>query len=241
MIEFLAGLALGLGGSLHCAGMCGPIAISLPSARGANRVADLTWQETSQKLLYQFGRVTTYTTLGAMLGFGGSWIAIAGYGRTLSIVSGLAMIAALLLQLVWNRQLISGKVAERWVAPVKRSLSSLLVQHGALTHYGIGILNGLLPCGLVSAALLGSLGTGSLFTGTIFMFGFGLGTVPLMSAIALGGSRISCQVRKRLRYAAPAISLVIASLFLLRGLALGIPHLSPGAPGPEVTTVGICH
>jgi sulfite exporter TauE/SafE len=187
-------------------------------------------------MIYQFGRVVTYTCLGAMVGVGGSAIVLAGYSRQLSIASGLAMIVTLVIQLVWRRDLISGVIVERWIAPVKRGLSQLLLSHGTVTHFAIGLLNGLLPCGLVTAALLGSVGSGSVVSGTVFMLGFGLGTVPLMSAVAIGGARLSCRLRTRLRYAAPAISLVIATLFLLRGLTFAIPHVSPkpAAGGVEV-------
>jgi sulfite exporter TauE/SafE len=226
MIELLAGLVLGLGGSLHCAGMCGPIAIALPSSQSP-KGGWIGWRQAGQKMAYQFGRVTTYTLLGAVVGLGGSWIALTGYSRTLSIVSGVAMITALAVQLLWKRELIAGRHIRRAIEPVKRGLSVLLSSHGTLTHFGIGLLNGLLPCGLVTAPLLGSLGTGSVTIGALFMLGFGFGTVPLMSAIAIGGSRLSCQVRQRLRYAAPTISIVIATLFILRGMALGIPHISP--------------
>ncbi len=178
-------------------------------------------------MAYQFGRVVTYTSLGAIVGLGGSWIALTGYSRTLSIVSGIAMIAALAVQLLWKRELITGRHIRRIIEPVKRGLSILLSSHGTLTHFGIGLLNGLLPCGLVAAALLGSLGTGSAAIGSLFMLGFGLGTVPLMSIVAIGSSHLSCKVRQRLRFAAPTISIVIATLFILRGLALGIPHISP--------------
>ncbi len=239
MIELLAGLVLGLGGSLHCVGMCGPIAIALPSTAPA-KTGRIGWPQAGQKMAYQFGRVTTYTLLGAIVGLGGSWIALTGYSRTLSIVSGIAMIAALAIQLLWKRELITGRRIGRVIKPIKHGLSVLLKHHGTLTHYGIGLLNGLLPCGLVTAALLGSLGTGSVTAGAIFMLGFGLGTVPLMSAIAIGGSRLSCRMRQRLRYAAPAISMVIATLFILRGMALGIPHISPSKISAGATACPVC-
>jgi sulfite exporter TauE/SafE len=221
VIELAAGLALGLAGSLHCAGMCGPIALALP------RTGRRAWAEVAQRLTYQFGRVTTYTTLGAIVGIGGNAIALSGYGRTLSIVAGIVMLFALALQLLWGRELIRGHAVERAIAPLKRSISRLLTKHGASAHFAIGLLNGLLPCGLVTAAMLGALGTGSLRTSAIFMLGFGLGTLPVMSAISIGGAKLSCHVRQRLRYAAPVIGVVVATLFLLRGMALGIPHVSP--------------
>ena len=221
MLEPLAGIALGLAGSIHCAGMCGPIAISLPRSGAAPR------REVVHRMTYQVGRVITYTSLGAIIGIGGSALALAGYSRSLSLTAGFLMIGALAVQLVWRKELISGAPVERIIAPVKATLRSLLSKHGAMTHLGIGLLNGLLPCGLVTAALIGSLGTGSMSGGALFMLGFGLGTLPVMSAIAIGGSRISCGIRERFRFAAPAIGLMVASLMLLRGMGLGIPMISP--------------
>jgi sulfite exporter TauE/SafE len=227
VIELAAGLVLGLAGSLHCAGMCGPIAFALP------RTGRRAWAEAAHRMTYQFGRVTTYTALGAIVGIGGNAISLSGYGRTLSIAAGAVMLLALALQLLWGREIISGKPVEKIIAPLKRSISQLLTQHGAAAHFGIGLLNGLLPCGLVTAALLGALGTGAISSSALFMFGFGGGTLPVMSAISIGGARLSCRVRQRLRYAAPAIGVVVATLFLLRGMALGIPHISPAAFTPS--------
>jgi len=226
MLELLGGFALGLAGSLHCAGMCGPIAIALPNNRSS-------WpRHITEKMTYQFGRVITYTTLGAIVGLGGSAISLFGYGQLLSILSGAMMIAVLLLQLLWRRELIAGRQIERIVAPLKHRLSKLLAKHGTLAHLGIGLLNGLLPCGLVTAALVGAVGFGSLSSSAVFMFGFGLGTMPVMSAIAIGSGRLSCITKQRLRFASPAIGFIVAVLFLLRGMALGIPHVSPVVKPP---------
>ncbi|MDP4198652.1 MAG: sulfite exporter TauE/SafE family protein [Bacteroidota bacterium] len=235
MIGILAGLALGLGGSLHCAGMCGPIAVALPSGTRPGWPRHVT-----EKFIYQLGRVTTYMSLGAIVGLSGSAVVLAGYSRVLSIVSGLAMIVALAAQFLWRREVRVNMRLDRAVIPIKRGLSRLFTHHGTLTHFGIGLLNGLLPCGMVTAALLGSLGMGSMIQGAVFMLGFGLGTVPLMSAIAIGGSRMSCEVRQRLRYAAPAIGLVIATLFLLRGMELGIPYVSPIAVKTNTLSIEHC-
>lgn len=216
MIAIITGFLLGLGGSLHCIGMCGPIAIALPGPKLKTR-----WQKiASDKMAYQFGRVATYTMLGTIVGIGGCYIALAGYSKILSITSGLLMILALSAQLLWQRELISGRLVEKTIAPLKRALGILLKKHDTLTHFSIGLLNGLLPCGLVTAALIGSLGMGSIGSGAIFMFGFGLGTLPLMSMVALGGSQISCTLKRRLRFAAPAIGIAIAVLFLLRGMSV---------------------
>jgi sulfite exporter TauE/SafE len=204
--------------------MCGPIAISLP------RSARPPLRESAERMMYHAGRVITYSTLGAVIGLGGNAISLAGYGRTLSIAAGVMMAVSAVTQLVWHRAVLPGTLVHRALAPVRAALQKLLTRHGALAHLGIGLLNGLLPCGLVTAALLGSLGTGSILKGALFMSCFGLGTVPLMAAVSLGGARLTCSMRHRLRYAAPVMALVVAMLFLFRGAALGIPYISPAAP-----------
>lgn len=222
-MEWIAGLALGLAGSLHCVGMCGPIAIALPhSAKPAAGVV-------VERLAYQFGRVLTYAMLGIVVGLGGSAFATAGYGRTLSLISGALMIVVALVQLAWHKSLLPSGPVERLIAPLHRKLASLLRSHGVMAHLGIGLLNGLLPCGLVTAALVGAVGTGSVLQGSLFMAAFGLGTVPLMSAVSIFGTSLSCRLRQKLRVATPAMAIIIGTLFLLRGMALGIPYVSPAA------------
>jgi len=85
----------------------------------------------------------------------------------------------------------------------------------------------LLPCGPVYAALAAAIATGSVLYGTIFMFLFGIGTFPIMLAISLVGNKLSGALRKKLAKLIPVTIVIIGTLFILRGLALGIPYLSP--------------
>jgi uncharacterized protein len=222
MVGVLAGLALGLAGSLHCAGMCGPIALALPGKRA------ISWSVAGEKLAYQFGRVSTYTTLGALAGVGGQVAVDAGFSQTLSIASGVLMILTAIIQLALHKNIIPIAVTDRLLGPLHRHFSLLIGKGGgAAAHYGIGLVNGLLPCGLVVSALMGAIGTGSVTEGAAFMALFGLGTVPLMSAVAILGASLSCAMRHKLRYATPAIAVIIGVVFVLRGMSLGIPYVSP--------------
>lgn len=226
MYSLLGGFLLGLAGSLHCAGMCGPIAIALPGGR-VDRVAR---GRTAQKLLYQLGRVTTYSILGLLVGIGGSAIRLSGYSRTLSIVSGVLMILAALIQFAFRRDWSILSPFRGSVSWLQKRLQLLLSNRGALAHYGIGLANGLLPCGLVTTALFGALASGSIVSGAAYMAAFGFGTVPLMSAIALGFAALPCNWRKRLPLIAPIAGLALGALVLVRGMGLGIPYVSPAAP-----------
>jgi uncharacterized protein len=230
MIEPVAGLMLGLAGSLHCIGMCGPIAIALP---GKKTKRSITWSMTRDKLLYQFGRVTTYSMLGVVAGLSGSALVDAGFSQQLSIAAGVLMILTAITQLMLHAPILPEKITRKFSTMIERAMGRRLssdrkyARGGAAAHYAIGIFNGLLPCGLVVSALIGSIGTGDVLQGSLFMAMFGLGTVPLMSVVALLGGVISCQLRHKLRAITPVIAIVIGAAFILRGLSLDIPYVSP--------------
>jgi sulfite exporter TauE/SafE len=242
MIEPLAGLMLGLAGSLHCIGMCGPIAIALPGQKAKRTI---TWSMSRDKLLYQFGRVTTYSALGVVAGLSGSALVDAGFSQQLSVAAGVLMIVTAVTQLVWHTPLVPAKMTGKLSNVVERAIGRRLssdrntfAKGGTGAHYLIGIFNGLLPCGLVVSALIGSIGTGDVLQGSMFMAMFGLGTVPLMSVVAILGGVISCQLRHKLRSVTPVIAIVIGVAFILRGLSLDIPFVSPvlGGPTPSCCT-----
>ncbi len=229
MLEAVAGFALGLAGSLHCVGMCGPIAIALPGRR------KLSWSMSGQKLVYQLGRVTSYTMLGVLAGFAGSRVVDAGFSQHLSIVAGVIMVVMAVLHLGMHKQLIHAKAFSRISWFVEQKIGARLASQkgGVQAHYLIGIFNGFLPCGLVLSALVGSVGTGDVLEGSLFMMMFGLGTVPLMSAVAILGGVVSCKLRNKLRTAVPVIAILIGALFVMRGLSLDIPFISPVLEGPK--------
>jgi len=223
-MEPITALFLGLAGSMHCAGMCGPIALALPttSASTVNRVAG--------RIMYQAGRIVTYATLGAIIGIGGNAIALAGYGRALSIVAGSLMVVTAVFQLLWHRSLLPSALLHRITTPVRALMQRAFATHSRTTLFTIGLLNGLLPCGLVTAALLGAAGMGSIQGSALFMMFFGLGTVPMMLGISLWGVMLGQKMRATLRVAAPIIAVLLGCVIIVRGMALDIPYLSPPAP-----------
>lgn len=228
-----AAVALGVAGSLHCAGMCGPIAASLPAASSPR------WRFLFGRAAYNLGRVSTYTALGAIVGLGGSAVALAGYGRLLSVVSGAMMILLAVAQLVFHRSVPVPAVLLRLTMPLRKRLGQLLQRHDMLALFGIGLLNGMLPCGLVTAALAGAAGAGSPMSAAAFMAVFGLGTTPMMAALAVGLPLATDRWRSRLRVAAPIIALVMGGIITIRGMGLGIPMVSPAMP-KVVTTSSCC-
>jgi sulfite exporter TauE/SafE len=210
---------LGLAGSLHCAGMCGPLAMALP--RGGNgSLASLWWGRAS----YNLGRTCTYGILGVLFGLLGQTASWAGLQRWVSIAAGVAILLGLLAA---NRFRL-GLPATQLVSRLKPLFGPLLRSSSAFSMFLLGLLNGLLPCGLVYVACAGAVATGSLGLGALFMMVFGLGTTPMMFSIGLLGARVQTTLRFRLQKLVPASLVIVAGLLIVRGMALGIPYLSPG-------------
>ena len=192
-IEFGVMLSLGFLSSLHCAQMCGPIVISYSlasiqaqgSASAAPRRSPLPGH-----LAYNAGRILTYSTLGAAAGLAGqsmTWMGrLAGLSSTASIVAGALMILAGIAMLGWLPALTtlgqsSAAVTSRFVRPLRGWITSSGVSH----RFGLGVILGFLPCGLVYAALMKSLSAGSIVGGAMAMLAFGLGTAVSLLAVGI--------------------------------------------------------
>jgi len=216
-MEFGIALALGLVGSLHCAAMCGPLMLALPvQPGGAGRFV-------VGRLIYQLGRIATYCLLGILAGLVGRTVFVAGFQRWLSISLGVAILLGFLIS---KRAAVSAPVV-RMVGWLKSAMSAQLRQRGFRALALLGMLNGLLPCGLVYVALAGALAQGGLLDSVVYMALFGLGTVPTMLGIGLSGKLFSLAFRLKLRQAIPVGVCLVAGLLILRGLGLGIPYVSP--------------
>jgi hypothetical protein len=216
-MEFWTAILLGLVGSLHCAGMCGPLALALPTT-GRTGSAFL-----AGRAAYNFGRIVTYSALGAVFGVIGQTFALAGLQRWVSLIAGVAILAG---ALATSRDPL-GAPAARAVGWLRSGLSTLLRQRTLVSLFALGLLNGLLPCGLVYVACAAATASGHFLTGIEYMFAFGLGTVPMMLAIGLAGQKLQTTVRARLQGLVPICIALVGALLILRGLALGIPYLSP--------------
>lgn len=230
----VAALGLGLGTSLHCLGMCGPIAFSL-GLGAENRI-----NFTLKNITYQLGRVTTYATLGAILGFIGQGLSFAGFQKYLSIIVGVIMI----IMAIMPKNLSvasSNKFFGRLMIKLKSNLGNFIRRKDYSSLYITGILNGLLPCGMVYIALAAALGIGSVAGSALFMILFGLGTIPLMFLAVLFGSVVSVGIRNKILNFIPIITMIIGVLFILRGLELGIPYLSPPAEALSIEAEACCH
>ncbi len=212
---------IGLVGSLHCLGMCGPIVLALPGS-ASNRLRFL-WE----RFLYNLGRAVTYAFMGAVAGVLGKGIAMAGFQQWLGIVAGGLMILSVLLPTKAARSILPTRMYDRAMASLKNRLGALLADSSGSSMLTIGVLNGFLPCGLVYMALAGSLIMGSVGGSALYMFIFGLGTLPVMLAASFASGLITGSLRKNINRVIPVGIFILGVLFILRGLSLGIPFLSP--------------
>jgi len=210
-------LLLGVAGSLHCAGMCGPLALALPVPTSGLLVYG------AGRLAYNGGRVLTYAVLGTVFGFLGRTLFVAGLQQWMSIAIG----ALLLLGLVISPKAASWGPVIRAVSVLKQAMGNMLRRRGIWPLGLLGLLNGLLPCGLVYVACAGAAATGGVLSGALYMVVFGLGTVPVMLAISLSGKLVHAALRRWLVRLVPVSVGLVAVLLILRGLGLGIPYVSP--------------
>jgi len=209
---------IGLVGSLHCAGMCGPLAMMAPLSSPNPRLT------TAARLAYNLGRVLTYTLLGALVGALGQAVAWVGIQRWISITTGILVLAAF----ASSKPFFLSTTTSLGVGRLKGVFGFLLKQRSLGSIFALGTLNGLLPCGLVYVACTAAATTTHPFLGMAYMAAFGLGTLPMMLAITFSGQAIPPCIRFRLQRLIPICGMTVGLLLIVRGLALGIPYVSPG-------------
>lgn len=219
MIETIAaGMMLGALGSLHCVGMCGPIALSLPVVNTSY------FSKYLGALLYNLGRVATYATLGVVFGFIGESLVWLGFQQWLSIALGVLLLLIVLLPKSITRRI---QFFPGVMGSVRGGIGKLFQTRSYSSLFTIGLLNGLLPCGLVYMAIAGAIATASVVQSSVWMAAFGLGTLPMMWVIAMVGSNLKLRFRSSVRKLYPYMIAVMACLLIVRGMGLGIPYVSP--------------
>jgi len=222
MLElYVIALMTGLVGSLHCIGMCGPIAIALP-------LGNKSWlQKVAGGITYNTGRILTYGILGALFGMLGQGLEMAGLQKWASIAIGVIMILSVLFPVLFRGKIKFEQLFFGYAGRLVGQFRKLFAVSSFPSLFFIGLLNGLLPCGLVYIAIAGAINTNDIASGVIYMLIFGIGTIPVMLAIPLIGNLIGRNFRQRFKGVLAGFIIVLGIIFILRGLALGIPFISP--------------
>lgn len=225
-----AAIGLGIAGSIHCLGMCGPLVVSMPFQHAKANAA------IPASILYHGGKTITYAALGLIAGLAGKGFTLFAWQQGLSIIAGVSLLLITFLPSIKRHMHMPG-----WV---KRSFGKLYAvrEHGTPLPLFIafGLLNGLLPCGLVYAALAAATVTADPLKGLLFMTGFGIGTIPSLTAVIFFQAKMAHGLRTSLLRSSYYISIVVGILLILRGFNLGIPYISP-AYHPQQHEIDCCH
>ena len=222
-MDLITPLTIGLVGSLHCMGMCGPIVVALPLKKHN------LFSKIAGAILYNSGRVITYSLLGIFFGMLGRGLRLAGFQQWTSILLGSAMVVSVLYPAIFKEKISFSGLFSGFSARLVVSLRRLFTDRSYFSLFMIGILNGLLPCGLVYVAIAGAISSGNVWTGAFFMMFFGIGTIPLLLIATLASDAIGQRIRQKMQRVVPYFVFMLGLLFILRGMSLGIPFVSPPA------------
>ncbi len=234
--EILTAFFIGFFGSLHCIGMCGPIAIALPVPDSSNLSFFFG------RLLYNIGRVVSYSLIGFLFGLIGQRIALAGAQQVVSIALGVIIIIAVLMPQKQKNFFIQHPLVQKVMQPLKSNIGLLFKKGTFSSMFTIGILNGFLPCGFVYIGLAGAIASGDAISGAAVMFLFGVGTIPAMFTATVFGKFINIGIRTKIRKAVPVLAILLGLMFILRGMNLGIPYFSPKlSTNDEISSEMKCH
>lgn len=227
---YLSALLLGLLGSFHCIGMCGPIALVLPihQEKPIPRLLKI--------FLYHSGRLLAYGSIGLFFGIVGKGLYLSGFQQRLSIIIGVFMIVYILIPYKTIKKLNFTSSIFSLVSHIKTKLGQRLQNKGYRSLFIIGFLNGYLPCGMVYMALAGAIATGTPSEGFLYMFIYGLGTIPLLTLLIYFKNTFSISVRNKIQKAIPYFIFLIGLMFILRGMGIGIPYISPSNTNLQINS-----
>lgn len=181
-------------------------------------------------MVYHSGRILTYAALGILFGLLGKGLALAGMQKVLSIAAGVFMLGMALMSWKFEQLVTALPGFGVFTQKVKSGIGRMLRSNPNGSTFSIGLLNGLLPCGMVYAALAGALASFGGVEGGIFMAVFGLGTLPLLLAVSLFSQSLSLTIRQKIRVAQPVLLCIVGFLLLQRGLKLDLSLFESAVP-----------
>ncbi len=230
----ISGFTLGAAGSLHCVGMCGPLSLAIPTQHLSKP------KKFFSLLVYQFGRIITYSTIGLLFGLAGRRIYISGYQQWFSIALGIAVLVLAFIYFI-QKHTVHLSFFNRFYISVQQLIGKLIKRSGGAGSFLLlGLANGLLPCGLVYVAVAATLSFSEIVESVGFMAMFGAGTLPAMMLISYAGQLMHPEARQLMRKAVPLFITLMGVVLILRGLNLGIPYISPELPSSPGDAT-ICH
>jgi len=215
----ISAFMMGFVGSVHCVGMCGPLAISMPFSlfSAVNKWVAI--------ILYNLGRVIAYSIIGIFVGILGRGVNWFGLTQILSLTLGALVVISVVSPTILK---VIGIRLPQWINKNQvNALQFLIKKKSVGWMFLVGVFNGFLPCGLVYMALAAALSANTILGSITFMAFFGLGTIPTMITVIIAGQYLSLTWRMGLRKLVPIVTFIVGTLLILRGLNLNIPYVSP--------------
>jgi hypothetical protein len=195
----------------------------------------------TQLITYHFGRLFAYASIGFIFGMLGKGFLLAGFQQKTSIIFGIVIILIVAIPEKVLANFNFSKPISKVISNVKSALGSQFKNKSYQSLFTIGLLNGFLPCGMVYVALFGAVAMQSPTLGILYMILFGLGTIPLMSSVVYLKNAITISIKNKIQKAIPYVAVFIGILFILRGLGLGIPYISPSNTSLYIQQQPNCH
>lgn len=224
---------IGLFGSVHCVGMCGPIPMAKSTADASKKGI------AGRLMLYNLGRTLTYVLLGFMVGALGFGAELAGWQSWISIGAGAFLLLAAIFSFNVEHYLMRLSAFGQWNIWLRGKIGKYFGSNTYASWFRTGFFNGMLPCGLVYAAVIGAVLTGGILESATYMLFFGLGTMPLMFFSVFAGKLSTNPWQRKLRKLYPIMLAVLGVLFILRGVNFVLPYgfdfLNP------MSNVPMCH
>lgn len=218
---------IGLFGSLHCVGMCGPVMMAFMGPK----------QSKSGFALYHSGRILTYVLLGIFLGLIGATVALFQIQQVLAFVLGFGLILLYGIPSVRHR-------LERFYYESKfyQLLKSFMSNNLSMRRrwFLSGVANGFFPCGLTYVAAAGAVALADPFQGAVFMILFGLGTLPALVALSFAGNVFSGRIKLLIPRSVSIIAILSGFILILRGLLSAFPQFNQMVQANASALITVC-
>ena len=222
-MDWWTALTIGILGSFHCIGMCGPIALAIPYR------STTIGSSVGVSLIYNLSRISGYALMGLLFGLLGQGFSLAGLQKSLSVVIGIVILLAVIWPYIVKSSARLTHYWEKLFTPIRKQIGLHLTKMTGtkkinyLSLTSIGILNAFIPCGLVYLAIAGAITQVNVGWGALYMALFGLGTLPIMLGLGISHHMFKPAIRGVIRKASPLIMLFFAAIFILRGLSIDLP------------------
>jgi sulfite exporter TauE/SafE len=219
---YLLALTTGfLGGFGHCIGMCGPLVASSSLHSSSVRGFHDFRARIFEQVLYNAGRITTYGMAGAIMGFAASFVNVAS--KLVGIQNGV-MVGAGIIMVIMGFGILGVVGGTRWIERHNSLVLAMAKKMFRLSSrwkfFPLGLILGLMPCGLAYTAFIAAAGTGSVVGGVLTMFCFGVGTVPALALFSAAVTYLGSRMRHWMEKAGGVAVTIMGLYYILKGIQL---------------------